>query len=245
MTGPLKRHARCKYRALVVAKMSKIPYVCLMQDSFVHKGKRKILINYLQEKIGIGDQNVLKAMNTVPRHLFLESIFEDFAYEDRAFPILAKQTISHPSTVAEQTELLELSAKEKVLEIGTGCGYQTAVLVTMGALVYTVERQKDLYEFSTRKLREMHLRPSFQSFGDGFAGLPSFAPFDKILVTCGAEVLPTQLLHQLKVGGRMVIPLGKTEEQILTRFTKRSEKEFEKEEFGAYKFVPMLSSTNR
>jgi len=216
-----------------------------MQDSFVHKGKRKILVNYLKEKIGISDQNVLTAMNSVPRHLFLESIFEDFAYEDRAFPILAKQTISHPSTVAEQTELLELSEREKVLEIGTGCGYQTAVLVSMGALVYSIERQKDLYEFSTRKLRELHLRPSFQSFGDGFAGLPSFAPFDKILVTCGAELLPTQLLHQLKVGGKMVIPLGKTEEQILTRFTKRSEKEFEKEEFGAYKFVPMLSNTNQ
>ncbi len=216
-----------------------------MQDSFVHKGKRKILVNYLKEKIGISDQNVLTAMNSVPRHLFLESIFEDFAYEDRAFPILAKQTISHPSTVAEQTELLELSEREKVLEIGTGCGYQTAVLVSMGALVYSIERQKDLYEFSTRKLRELHLRPSFQTFGDGFAGLPSFAPFDKILVTCGAELLPTQLLHQLKVGGKMVIPLGKTEEQILTRFTKRSEKEFEKEEFGAYKFVPMLSNTNQ
>ncbi|MDF0720676.1 MULTISPECIES: protein-L-isoaspartate(D-aspartate) O-methyltransferase [Chryseobacterium group] len=216
-----------------------------MQDSFVHKGKRKILVSYLKEKIGISDQNVLTAMNSVPRHLFLESIFEDFAYEDRAFPILAKQTISHPSTVAEQTELLELSEREKVLEIGTGCGYQTAVLVSMGALVYSIERQKDLYEFSTRKLRELHLRPSFQTFGDGFAGLPSFAPFDKILVTCGAELLPTQLLHQLKVGGKMVIPLGKTEEQILTRFTKRSEKEFEKEEFGAYKFVPMLSNTNQ
>lgn len=216
-----------------------------MQDSFVHKGKRKILVSYLKEKIGISDQNVLTAMNSVPRHLFLESIFEDFAYEDRAFPILAKQTISHPSTVAEQTELLELSEREKVLEIGTGCGYQTAVLVSMGAMVYSIERQKDLYEFSTRKLRELHLRPSFQTFGDGFAGLPSFAPFDKILVTCGAELLPTQLLHQLKVGGKMVIPLGKTEEQILTRFTKRSEKEFEKEEFGAYKFVPMLSNTNQ
>ena len=216
-----------------------------MQDSFVHKCKRKILVSYLKEKIGSRDQNVLTAMNSVPRHLFLESIFEDFAYEDRAFPILAKQTISHPSTVAEQTELLELSEREKVLEIGTGCGYQTAVLVSMGALVYSIERQKDLYEFSTRKLRELHLRPSFQTFGDGFAGLPSFAPFDKILVTCGAELLPTQLLHQLKVGGKMVIPLGKTEEQILTRFTKRSEKEFEKEEFGAYKFVPMLSNTNQ
>ena len=215
-----------------------------MNDSFLHKGKRKILVEYLREKIGISDENVLKAMNEVPRHLFLESIFEDFAYEDRAFPILAKQTISHPSTVAEQTELLELKEKEKVLEIGTGSGYQTAVLVAMNALVYTVERQKDLHDFAYKKLRELHLRPKFQSFGDGFAGLPTFAPFDKILVTCGAEILPTELLHQLKVGGKLVIPMGPTDEQILYRFTKKSDKEFEKEEFGAYKFVPMLGDTN-
>ena len=216
-----------------------------MQDSYVHKGKRKILVDYLREKIGISDENVLAAITKVPRHLFLESIFEDFAYEDRAFPILASQTISHPSTVAEQTELLELKDKEKVLEIGTGSGYQTAVLVAMNAFVYTIERQKDLHDFSLKKLRELHLRPKFQSFGDGFAGLPTFAPFDKILVTCGAETLPTELLHQLRIGGMMVIPLGKTEEQVLTRFTKKSEKEFEKEEFGAYKFVPMLNKTNQ
>ncbi|MFN3772289.1 protein-L-isoaspartate(D-aspartate) O-methyltransferase [Cloacibacterium normanense] len=216
-----------------------------MQDSFVHKGKRKILVEYLREKIGISDENVLKAMNEVPRHLFLESVFEDFAYEDRAFPIAANQTISHPSTVAEQTELLEVQEKEKILEIGTGCGYQTAVLVTMNAFVYTVERQKDLHDFAQKKLREMHLRPKFQSFGDGFLGLPTFAPFDKILVTCGAEILPIELLKQLKIGGKMVIPMGKTDEQILYRFTKISEKEFEKEEFGAYKFVPMLQDRNK
>ena len=216
-----------------------------MQDSFVHKGKRKILVEYLREKIGISDGNVLKAINEVPRHLFLESVFEDFAYEDRAFPIAANQTISHPSTVAEQTELLEVQEKEKILEIGTGCGYQTAVLVTMNAFVYTVERQKDLHDFAQKKLREMHLRPKFQSFGDGFLGLPTFAPFDKILVTCGAEILPIELLKQLKIGGKMVIPMGKTDEQILYRFTKISEKEFEKEEFGAYKFVPMLQDRNK
>ena len=216
-----------------------------MQDSFVHKGKRKILVEYLREKIGISDENVLKAINEVPRHLFLESIFEDFAYEDRAFPILAKQTISHPSTVAEQTELLEVNEKEKILEIGTGSGYQTAVLVAMNAFVYTIERQKELHDFAQKKLRELHLRPKFQSFGDGFVGLPTFAPFDKILVTCGAEILPTELLKQLKIGGKMVIPMGKTDEQVLYRFTKISETEFEKEEFGAYKFVPMLNNTNK
>lgn len=215
-----------------------------MQDSYVHKGKRKILIDYLRDKMGIADEKVLAAINQVPRHLFLESVFEDFAYEDRAFPILAMQTISHPSTVAEQTALLEIQEKDKVLEIGTGSGYQTAVLIALKAWVYTIERQKDLYDFSHKKFRELHLRPKFQSFGDGFLGLPTFAPFDKILVTCGAEVLPTELLHQLKVGGKMVIPLGKTDEQILMRFTKKSEREFEREEFGAYKFVPMLNNTN-
>ena len=216
-----------------------------MQDSFVHKGKRKILVDYLRTKTGISDEKVLKAINEVPRHLFLESIFEDFAYEDRAFPIAANQTISHPSTVAEQTELLEVNEKEKILEIGTGSGYQAAVLVAMNAWVYTVERQKDLFDFSQKKLRELHLRPKFQSFGDGFAGLPTFAPFDKIIVTCGAESLPTELLKQLKIGGKMVIPMGKTDEQILYRFTKISEIEFEKEEFGIYKFVPMLGRTNK
>ena len=216
-----------------------------MQDSFVHKGKRKILVDYLREKIGISDENVLKAINEVPRHLFIESIFEDYAYEDRAFPILAHQTISHPSTVAEQTELLELKPREKVLEIGTGCGYQTAVLIAMNSEVYTVERQKDLFDFSKNMFRELNLRPKFQSFGDGFAGLPTFAPFDKIIVTCGAENLPTELLKQLKNGGKMVVPLGPTDEQILYRFTKISPTEFEKEEFGAYKFVPMLGNTNK
>jgi len=220
-------------------------YYLMTQDSFVHKGKRKILVEYLRHKIGISDENVLSAMNDVPRHLFIESIFEDFAYEDRAFPILAHQTISHPSTVAEQSELLQLKAGEKVLEIGTGCGYQTAVLIAMKGLVYTVERQKDLFDFSKKKLREMHLYPKFQSFGDGFAGLPTFAPFDKIIVTCGASVLPTELLKQLKVGGKMVIPLGPTDEQVLYRFTKISPTEIEKEEFGAYKFVPMLGKTNQ
>ncbi len=217
----------------------------MMHDSFVHKGKRKILVDYLRYRIGISDENVLSAMNDVPRHLFIESIFEDYAYEDRAFPILAHQTISHPSTVAEQTELLQVKSGEKILEIGTGCGYQTAVLLAMKAQVYTVERQKDLFDFSKKKLRELGMYPKFQSFGDGFAGLPTFAPFDKIIVTCGASVLPTELLKQLKVGGTMVIPLGPTDEQVLYRFTKVSQTEFEKEEFGAYKFVPMLGNTNQ
>lgn len=214
-----------------------------MQDTFLHKGKRKILVEYLRDRLKITDALVLDAMNRVPRHLFMESIFGDFAYEDRAFPILAGQTISHPSTVAEQSELLELKRSEKVLEIGTGCGYQTAVLVAMGANVFTIERQKELYDFSKAKLKLMDFQPNFQSFGDGFAGLPEHAPFDKIIVTCGAENLPKELLRQLAIGGKMVIPLGPTDEQILYRFTKISETEIETEEFGIYKFVPMLNDT--
>ena len=214
-----------------------------MKDTNKHQGLRNQLVKQLEDK-GITDKNVLAAIGKIPRHLFLDSSFENFAYQDKAFPIEAGQTISQPYTVAFQTQLLEVEKDHKILEIGTGSGYQTAVLVAMNAWVYTIERQKDLHDFSQKKLRELHLRPKFQSFGDGFAGLPTFAPFDKILVTCGAETLPTELLHQLKVGGMMVIPLGRTEEQVLTRFTKKSEKEFEKEEFGAYKFVPMLNNTN-
>lgn len=215
-----------------------------MEDSFLHQGKRRILVEYLRDKMGINDENVLSAMSQVPRHLFLESVFDSFAYEDRAFPILANQTISHPSTVAEQTQLLTLKENEKVLEIGTGSGYQTSVLVAMNAEVYTIERQKELFDFSQKIFEKIHLYPKKQVFGDGFAGLPEFAPFDKILVTCGAEELPVELLRQLKIGGLLVIPLGKGEEQILTRFTKISENEVEKEEFGKYKFVPMLGDTN-
>ena len=216
-----------------------------MKDSFVHRGKRKLMVEYLRDSMKIQDTRTLEAMNSVPRHLFLESVFGEFAYEDRAFPIAADQTISHPSTVAKQTELLQVKPGEKILEIGTGSGYQTAVLVNMGAEVYTIERQKDLYDFSIKILAKIHHQPVYQVFGDGFAGLPEFAPFDKILVTCGAEELPLELLRQLKLGGFMIIPLGKLEEQILTKFTKVSENNIEKEEFGAYKFVPMLGSTNQ
>ena len=216
-----------------------------MEDTYLNKGKRRILVEYLREKVGIRDEQVLSAINSVPRHFFLESIFEDFAYEDRAFTIASGQTISHPSTVAEQTELLQVEKGEKVLEIGTGSGYQTSILVAMKAEVYTIERQKELYDFSRNILEKMNLIPRVQVFGDGFEGLADFAPFDKILVTCGAEKLPVQLLRQLKVGGVMVIPLGgNSEEQVLTRFIKISENQVEKEEFGLYKFVPMLNDTN-
>jgi protein-L-isoaspartate(D-aspartate) O-methyltransferase len=211
-----------------------------LTDDFKHKGKRKILVEYLRQTLKIRDERLLEAVGKIPRHAFLESVFEDFAYEDRAFPIAAAQTISHPSTVAEQTELLQVNSGEKILEIGTGSGYQTCVLVEMGAKVFTIERQKELYLFSKKIFRKLGISPLFQSFGDGFEGLPEFAPYDKILVTCGAETLPAKLLKQLKIGGKMVIPLGKTDEQILTRLTKIAPEKFEKEQFGIYQFVPML-----
>lgn len=215
-----------------------------MQDSYLHKGRRRILVEYLRDKIGIKDEKVLSAINQIPRHLFFDSIFDNYAYEDRAFPIASNQTISHPSTVAEQTELLNLSVGEKILEIGTGSGYQTLILIAMGARVYTIERQNELVKFSRKMFERINTFPKKQVFGDGFAGIPEDAPFDKILVTCGAETLPIELLRQLKIGGIMVIPLGKGEEQMLTRYRKISETEIEKEEIGLYKFVPMLKDTN-
>lgn len=215
-----------------------------MQDSYLHKGRRRILVEYLRDKIGITDEKVLSAINQVPRHIFFDSVFDNYAYEDRAFPIVSNQTISHPSTVAEQTELLNLSVGEKVLEIGTGSGYQTLVLIAMGVKVYTIERQQELVKFSRKIFETLNIFPERQVFGDGFAGMPEDAPFDKILVTCGAETLPIELLRQLKVGGLMVIPLGEDDEQKLTRFRKISETKIEKEEFGVYKFVPMLKDTN-
>lgn len=213
------------------------------KDTYLHRGRRKLLLEYIKGK-GVASDEVLAAMNSIPRHLFLESVFEEFAYEDRAFPIGAGQTISHPSTVAEQTTLLNLKRGDKVLEIGTGSGYQTAVLVQMDAQVYTIERQENLFEFSRSILNKLNLQPHYQVFGDGFLGIEEFAPYDKILVTCGASELPISLLRQLKIGGIMVIPIGVGEEQVLNRFTKISENQLEKEEFGLYKFVPMLGDTN-
>jgi len=207
-------------------------------DDFKHKGKREQLIRMLREK-GIEDNSVLEAMNKVPRHLFMDSAFEEFAYQDKAFPIAAGQTISHPFTVATQTSLLQLSKGEKVLEIGTGSGYQTAVLVLMGAEVYTIERQKELFDFSHRIFKKIRIKPMFATFGDGYQGMPAFAPFDRIIVTAGSPTIPKALLKQLKIGGMMVIPIGKNQ-QMMTVFLRLSEKDFEKVEFGDCQFVPML-----
>jgi len=207
-------------------------------DEFRHKGKRGQLVNLLREK-GIEDENVLQAINKVPRHLFIDSAFEEFAYKDQAFPIGAGQTISHPFTVAKQSSLLHVNRGDKVLEIGTGSGYQAAVLVEMGAEVYTIERQKDLFDFSQRIFKKIKIRPKYATYGDGYKGLPSFAPFDRIIVTAGSASIPKTLLEQLKIGGIMVIPIG-SENQMMTTFLRIGERDFEKMEFGDCQFVPML-----
>lgn len=214
-----------------------------MRDTAKHQGLRNQLVKLLAEK-GIYDTNVLNAMNSVPRHLFLESGFQDFAYQDTAFPIGAGQTISQPYTVAFQSQLLQVKADDKVLEIGTGSGYQTAVLCKMGAKVFTIERQNELYRKTSILLPKLGYRPRVVSFGDGYKGLPKDAPFDGIIVTAGAPFVPQPLLAQLKIGGRLVIPVG-DEKQVMTLLIRTSETHFEQHEFGDFKFVPMLEDKNR
>ena len=195
-----------------------------MKDTLKHRGMRKNLADVVAAK-GITDKKVLEAIKTVPRHLFLDSGFEDHAYQDKAFPIGADQTISQPYTVAFQTELLEVKPNDKILEIGTGSGYQTAVLLHLRAKVYTIERQLELFKTTKLFFNKMHYRPKKMIFGDGYKGLPEEAPYDGIIVTAGAPEVPKPLLSQLKVGGRLVIPVG-VDEQIMTLFVRKSEKEF-------------------
>lgn len=209
----------------------------IVNDTYRHKGLRKKLSLLLKEK-GIESAEVLKAIETVPRHLFLNSSFIERAYEDIAFPIGAGQTISRPHTVAFQTELLQLKKGEKVLEIGTGSGYQTSILLEMGAKVFSIERQKELYDKTKNFLPSIGYTTKF-FYGDGYKGLPIFAPFDKIIITAGAPIIPDALLSQLKVGGRLVIPVG-DKVQIMTLIEKVADKKFEKTEFGEFKFVPLL-----
>ncbi len=209
----------------------------MVTDTYRHKGLRRQLAGLLKEK-GIEDAEVLKAIETVPRHLFLNSSFIERAYEDIAFPIGSGQTISRPHTVAFQTELLDLKKGEKVLEIGTGSGYQTSVLLEMGVKVYTIERQKALFDQTKAFLPTIGYNPKF-FYGDGYKGLPIFAPFDKIIITAGAPVIPDALLDQLKIGGILVIPLG-DKVQIMTFIKKTGPKAFEKVEYGEFKFVPLL-----
>ncbi|MEL6812550.1 MAG: protein-L-isoaspartate(D-aspartate) O-methyltransferase [Bacteroidota bacterium] len=213
-----------------------------MKDTFTHKGMRKKLVETLRKK-GIANEAILEAINTIPRHWFMDSSFLDHAYVDKAFPIAADQTISQPYTVARQTELLEVTAGDKVLEIGTGSGYQSAVLLEMGVSVYTVERQNELFKKTSKFLPKIGYRPKKMVFGDGYKGLPEFAPFDGIIVTAGAPYVPKPLLAQLKVGGKLVIPVGE-ETQIMTVFMRKSPTEFEKKEYGEFRFVPLLEDKN-
>ena len=211
-----------------------------MVDSFKHKGLRQKLVDVLISK-GITDKGVLNAISKVPRHLFMDSGFLDHAYQDKAFPIAANQTISQPYTVAFQTELLEVNENDKVLEIGTGSGYQTAVLCLLGAEVYSVERQLELFKKSSLFLPKIGYVVKRLVFGDGYKGLKEDSPFDRILVTAGAPYVPKDLLSQLVIGGRLVIPIG-NEEQIMTLFIRTGPKTFEKYEHGKFKFVPMLEN---
>ena len=213
-----------------------------MKDTLKHKGMRNQLADLVEAK-GIRDKKVLQAIRTVPRHLFMDSGFEGHAYQDKAFPIAADQTISQPYTVAYQTQLLQVSQGDKILEIGTGSGYQTAILLQLKARVYTIERQLELFKKTNLFFKKMGYRPKKFVFGDGYKGLPEEAPFDGIIVTAGAPEVPKSLLGQLKVGGRLVIPVGE-EEQVMTRIFRKSEKEFEREEYGSFRFVPLLEDKN-
>jgi protein-L-isoaspartate(D-aspartate) O-methyltransferase len=213
-----------------------------LKDTAKHQGLRNQLVSLLKEK-GIVDKSVLEAINKIPRHLFLNSSFADYAYQDKAFPIGAGQTISQPYTVAFQSQLLEVKKDHKILEIGTGSGYQTAVLCLMGAKVFSIERQNELFKQTSVLLPKLGIRPKHLSFGDGYKGLPNHAPFDSIIVTAGAPIIPQALMAQLKIGGRLVIPLGE-KNQIMTLLIRKNETQFEKHEFGDFKFVPLLENKN-
>jgi protein-L-isoaspartate(D-aspartate) O-methyltransferase len=209
-----------------------------LNDSFKHKGLRKKLIQTIKSK-GINNANVLSAIGKVPRHLFMDSGFIDHAYQDKAFPIGADQTISQPFTVAFQTELLEVNKGDKVLEVGTGSGYQAAVLCELGANVFSIERQGDLYKKVVNFLPSINYYPKKIVYGDGYKGLKEEAPFDSIIVTAGAPFVPKTLLNQLKIGGRLVIPVGENI-QVMTLYVRVSEKKFNMKEFGKFQFVPLL-----
>lgn len=209
------------------------------KDEFRHKGLRKKLVEVIRQK-GITDERVLDAINAVPRHFFLDSAFDSQAYEDKAFPISVGQTISQPYTVAYQTQLLQPKPFDKVLEIGTGSGYQAAVLSALGAMVYTIERQRQLFE-EQKEFSYLRTLPNIKFFyGDGFEGLNTFAPFDKIIVTAAAPIIPPKLVEQLKVGGQMVIPVNEGNLQRMLRLTKQADGTLFREEFDLFSFVPML-----
>jgi protein-L-isoaspartate(D-aspartate) O-methyltransferase len=219
-----------------------------VEDSYRHKGLRKRMVEELREK-GISNERVLDAIYSVPRHFFLDNAFMLYAYEDRAFPILAEQTISRPHTVAYQSSLMQIEAMDKVLEVGTGSAYQASVLAALGAQVFTIERQKELYQENLKNFPLANEYPNIKFFyGDGFAGLPTYAPFDKIIVTCAAPFVPEVLLKQLQINGCLVIPVNDEEQQNtqrMQRITRKSESEFQTETFGEFSFVPMLEGKVR
>jgi protein-L-isoaspartate(D-aspartate) O-methyltransferase len=209
-----------------------------MNDTYRHKGLRKQLVETIRSK-GIHDKNVLEAIGKIPRHLFMDSGFITFSYKDQAFPIGEGQTISQPYTVAFQTQLLEVIPHDRILEIGTGSGYQTAVLIELGAYVFTIERQRKLFLKAQENLGLLGYKPHF-FYGDGYKGKPTYGPFDRILVTAGAEDIPKNLKEQLKVGGIMVIPVGNRNSHRMIRIVRRAEADFEKSEHGVFAFVPLL-----
>ena len=212
-----------------------------MNDDYRHKGLRKQLVAELAEK-GIKDQRILDAFNAVPRHFFLDAVFTKQAYSNMAFQIGAGQTISHPYTVAFQTELLEVKKGDKILEIGTGSGFQSAILCELGAKLFSIERQKELYLKTRQLIPKLNYNPKLK-YGDGYKGWPSFGPFDKIIITCGAPYIPDDLVNQLKPGGKMVIPLGEGKVQEMILLEKNMKNEISKKSFGKFSFVPMLKET--
>jgi protein-L-isoaspartate(D-aspartate) O-methyltransferase len=213
------------------------------EDTYRHKGLRRKLVDTVRSK-GITDEKVLTALQNIPRHFFLDSAFDEVAYEDKAFPIEAHQTISQPYTVAYQTQLLEIKTHDKVLEIGTGSCYQAAVLAEVGAKVFTIERQKKLFD-ANKVFQWIKRYPAIKFFyGDGYEGLPTYAPFDKVLITAAAPTVPQKLIQQLKVGGMMVIPFGSGDVQIMKRLTKESDGTFKEEVYDNFSFVPMLTGKN-
>ena len=216
----------------------------LLKDTYRHKGLRRQLIATLRQK-GIKDERILQVMDELPRHFFLEKAFEEWAYQDKAFPIGKEQTISQPYTVAYQTALLEVKKRDKIMEIGTGSGYQAAILAMLGARVYTIERQQFLFQRTTALLKRLQVGNIRTYFRDGFKGLPEFAPFDKILVTAGATEIPEPLREQLKIGGQLVIPVGKREVQHMCRVTRIAENEYLEERLDRFRFVPFLPGLNR
>lgn len=209
-----------------------------MEDNYLHKGLRKKLVDEIRHK-GIKDEQVLEAINKVPRHLFIDSGFIKMAYRDQAFPIGAGQTISQPYTVAFQSQLLEVRKLDKVLEVGTGSGYQSAVLIELGASVYTIERQRELFLKAKALLSKIGYKPSF-FYGDGYQGLPTYGPFDRILITAAIPEIPQTLTDQLVVGGKLVAPVGSKESQTMTLLEKYSESGIRKSEHGHFVFVPMI-----